>query len=437
MNLRKPLYLLFSFALIFLYCFPASSKTFSAPKTNPPTVTIPTRGNSWVLGDTSASKSVINKGGITNWNNPNHRIRTYFYLNNIGALDLWVRIKTATGNSKIKLTFNGQSLVRTINNHNYKDIFLGKVRVARKGYQFLELKGIQKQGDTFAEVPSILLGNTAANNAQYLKDNFYFGRRGPSVHLWFNRIPTKENIKWFYNEVIVPKGQDIVGSYFMAGGFSGGYFGIQVNSATERKILFSVWSPYKTNDPKNIPDEYKVKLLKKGNGVTAQKFGNEGSGGQSFKRYNWKADTRYRFLLKGNPVGNNSTDYTAYFFAPEIGKWELIASFRRPKTNTYLKGLYSFLENFKPATGSLDRKVLFANQWVGDVNGKWFEITQAKFTADSTARKGARLDFTGGVEDGNFYLKNCGFFNGNTNLDIYFKRKALGNRPRINLNALP
>jgi len=67
-------------------------------------------------------------------------------------------------------------------------------------------------------------------------------------------------------------------------------------------------------------------------------------------------------LLKGQPAGNNSTDYTAYFYAPEIGDWELIASFNRPKTDTYLKRPHSFLENFHTETGNQTRKGLYTNQ---------------------------------------------------------------------------
>ena len=60
----------------------------------------------------------------------------------------------------------------------------------------------------------------------------------------------------------------------MANGFGEGYYGIQVNSDTERRILFSIWSPFKTDDPNSIPDDQKIKLLKKGKGVTSGEFGN-------------------------------------------------------------------------------------------------------------------------------------------------------------------
>ena len=71
----------------------------------------------------------------------------------------------------------------------------------------------------------------------------------------------------------VLKGSDLLGSYFMANGFAEGYFGIQVNSETERIILLSLWSPLKTDDPTSIPEDQKIKLLKKGDDVISNDFG--------------------------------------------------------------------------------------------------------------------------------------------------------------------
>ena len=168
---------------------------------------------------------------------------------------------------------------------------------------------------------------------------------------------------------------DVIGSYFMANGFGEGYFGIQVNSETERRILFSIWSPYKTDNPSDVPEEYRIKLLKKGESVTTGKFGNEGSGGQSYKVFNWKADLTYGFLIGAKPDNLGNTDYSAYFYDPELRKWDLIAQFRRPKTTTYLTRLYSFLENFIPFQGVFDRKAYYQNQWVYGSN-RWYELTQ-------------------------------------------------------------
>jgi len=39
-------------------------------------------------------------------------------------------------------------------------------------------------------------------------------------------------------------------------------FGFQVNGPMKEN-LFSVWSPFKTDNPKEIPEDFKIKLLRK------------------------------------------------------------------------------------------------------------------------------------------------------------------------------
>ena len=53
---------------------------------------------------------------------------------------------------------------------------------------------------------------------------------------------------------------------------------------------------------KSIPDSLKIVLLKKGDGVVTNDFGNEGSGGQSYMRFMWKAGNTYGFLLHAEPI---------------------------------------------------------------------------------------------------------------------------------------
>ena len=45
--------------------------------------------------------------------------------------------------------------------------------------------------------------------------------------------------------------------------------------------------PFKTDNPKEIPDDHKITLNKVGQQVKTGEFGNEGSGGQSYMKYNW------------------------------------------------------------------------------------------------------------------------------------------------------
>jgi hypothetical protein len=283
---------------------------------------------------------------------------------------------------------------------------------------------IRVEGDG---VKSITLKGAAVADAAYVPNDegnfFYWGRRGPSVHLNYE-VDKNVHAEYFYNEVTVPPGQDVEGSYFMADGFSVGYFGMQVNSSTERHILFSVWSPFSTDDPAAIPDSQKVVLLKKGAGVHAGEFGDEGSGGQSYLNYMWKPGLTYRFLLRAQHIEKNITVFTAWFYPPEEGKWRLIASFRRPQTHTWLVGLHSFLENFLPETGDRSRYALYDHQWVRTTEGKWMPLHRAFFTGDNTAMKGYRMDYAGGVKGDAFFLQNCGFFPGYTPLDSWWRRPS-------------
>lgn len=399
-------------------------------------VSIPLGGNSWIINSLTETSAVVSDDGIRNWRNPNHIIRIYFYARTSLDISLGMQARAISGTSKIKLTYEGNSKEISLSNTQFETIDLMDIQVSEPGYYFIDLQGIDTDSGTFGEINTLLLGKDArANSINFVPDDFHFGRRGPSVHLGY-QIPVDDEIEWFYNEIEVPSGGDVIGSYFMSNGFNNGYFGIQVNSESERRILFSVWSPFQTDDPSTIPEEYKIKLLKKGDDVTSGEFGNEGSGGQSYKVYDWKAGVKYGFLLQGKPTGNDFTDYTAYFFDPEEGRWQLIASFRRPKTNTYLTGLYSFLENFHTNTGAKTRSANYLNHWVRDVNEQWHAIDKATFTADATARKEARLDYQGGTRDGGFYLKNCGFFSSRTMLDITLSHPKATNAPMIDFSAL-
>lgn len=401
---------------------------------------IPIGGNTWQEGEPT-DKSNISKEGVTQWENSNTTFKTFFRVNDIGSLKLWMKAKVIDGESTIEANISGETKNVVISNSAFDDVYIGEWNLQDTGYVAVELKGVSKTGDIYADIESLKIAGEAVNeDTKYVKNDegnfFYWGRRGPSVHLGY-QVPEEINAKWYYNEITVPEGEDVVGSYYMANGFSGGYFGIQANSDTERRVLFSVWSPYDTDNPAEIPDDHKIKLLKKGEGVSTGEFGNEGSGGQSFLRYNWKTGNTYKFLLKGEPVENDFTNYTAWFFAPEEGEWRLIASFSRPKTNTWLKGFHSFLENFNPDQGVYERKVNFSNQWVADTDENWIEIDQAKFTADNTARVEYRLDYAGGEENGQFYLRNCGFFDDYTAIGELFKRPKANQKPAIDFNELP
>ncbi|MBO3098722.1 DUF3472 domain-containing protein [Gelidibacter pelagius] len=398
-------------------------------------IQIPAGANSWVVNNTSENSNMMIDSEIKNWTDLKTVVHAYFKTDTPGKLHLGLNLNVPEGTSRIKVTVADQTKTIKINTSERQTVDVGVFDIQAR-YNVIEIVGVEKSGPVVANINEVLIGGPATKgNVYFIKDDFYFGRRGPSVHLTYD-LPKDKEVEWFYNEINVPKGEDVIGSYYMANGFVDGYFGIQVNSETERRVLFSVWSPFDTQDPNEIPDDHKIILLAKGDGVTTGEFGNEGSGGQSYKVYNWKADTTYKFLLKGVPSENNSTDYTAYFYTPNDGKWNLIASFRRPQGSRHLKRLYSFLENFVPATGNISRKANYNNQWIYTTDNEWIELTKAKFTADATARKESRLDYAGGVNDNQFFMENCGFFSDTTPIDTEFTRTANGVAPNIDFSKL-
>lgn len=401
-------------------------------------IAIPAEGNSWVDSNSTGNEELTGKGGIKNWSDEKLIIKTWFKTNQLGKLDIGLISKANSGAGSIKVSCGSKSETVLIKNPDWDTIPIGSFMIESPGYKCIEIQGVYKSGDFFPEIESILIGGEATTGDVYfVHDDFYWGRRGPSVHLNFQIPEAAGDVEYFYNEITVPENNDVLGSYFMANGFGQGYFGMQVNSPEERRILFSVWSPYKTDNPQDIPEDHKIKLLKKGEEVYTGEFGNEGSGGQSYFRFMWKAGTTYKFLLRGKPAGDGKTDFTAWFFAPEIGEWKLIASWRRPKTDTYLTHLYSFLENFYTETGNIERKGYYSNQWIYTTQKQWMELTKIKFTADATARKQSRMDYAGGVENQTFFLQNCGFFNETTSIDTIFIRSETGKTPNIDLEKLP
>ncbi len=405
-------------------------------------VSVPAGPNSWAFDASGVCvpSRITSNEGIKNWSAPELRIRTYFWVGATGSLELRLNASVSSGVSRLRCSLGNEVREVTLTNTVPGAVAAGSFTVAKPGYHYVAMQGLSKSAATFAEITGLeLSGAACAGETHFIKDDVYFGRRGPSVHLGYRLPKEAREICWYYNEVSVPAGQDALGTYCMANGFGEGYCGMQVNSPTERRILFSVWSPFHTDNPKAIPEAERVVLLRKGKAVHAQAFGGEGSGGQSYLVYPWKAGTVYRFLLHGEPAGDGTTVYTAYFYPPEEGRWLLLASFKRPKTNTYLTHWHSFLENFSPDAGAVTREGNFANQWACDKAGRWFEATEAGFTADATAHKGARLDYTGGTTaDGRFFLRNCGFFSDRRAPGTSVTRPPSGRpAPAIDFAALP
>lgn len=403
------------------------------PKEGAKTWEIPVEGNTYLTSKPAGERSG-RRGGMGNWADASSVYSMFFRVDRPVELDLALKAGLPEGVARIRVSAEGKVFETDLKagESSTSPVPLGRIAASAAGYLRVDFQGISKTAATFGNLEGLVV--TAAGSADkkvpelnYVKEGsdnrFYWGRRGPSVHLGYT-LPKEEPVEWFYNEVTVPEGADPVGSYYMANGFGEGYFGIQVNAPDERRVLFSVWSPFSTDNPKEIPDDKKITLLKKGEGVHGGEFGGEGSGGQSYWRYSWKTGATNKFLNRVHPDGKGSTVYTAWFLLPETGEWKLIASFKRPATDKHLTGAHSFLENFSDRQGYLGRRALYGNQWACDVKGQWHEVTEARFTGDDIAQRGYRMDYAGGVEAGRFFLRNGGYFAETVALRSKFTRPA-------------
>ena len=410
--MRKKGFLQFvSFAIALLLVSPAIAQNESV-------VTL--SGNAYI---TSGQTAFIDEdhSAIRNWNDKETVISFYFRTIESGNMDIALQAK---GKSRIEVSLLGKKKKVTLNSETLSRIELGTFKVKNPGYIKMDVRGIKiNEGSDFGSIESVIVGGNASPVICVTSDfSSHFGRRGPSVHLNYS-LP-EENIEWFYNEIVVPEEGDIPSSYYMACGFGEGYFGIQNNSPHPRRVLFSVWSPYVTDNPSEIPDSLRVTLVKKGANVKTNDFGNEGSGGQSYMHYEWKPGERCRFLMGVKPDGQGNTVYTAYFFDNAKNKWSLVASFRRPNTSTWYTHAYSFLENFDPVMGYINRKAYYDNQWARTTDGRWIPVTKVRFTCDATGRQKMRQDYTGGLEGKQFFLSMGGFFDEYMTHGTYFERTS-------------
>jgi len=369
---------------------------------------------------------ISDRNGVTGWDNTSQKVLWFGELTATGKLNCAVSVRLSKDvETKLRLTVAGTSHEATAKAAGDGAVVLdfGSFDIAATGYQRFALESLNDGGKNAGMIKTLILSGPAAVGGHF---NLKSRRNTASVHLAY---PTKgiENIDAFYCEVtpvVTP-----LWTYFEACGWHRGYFGMQVNSPTERRIIFSVWDSGTEHDTRDkVGDADRVKLMGKGDGVEAGDFGNEGTGGHSHLVYNWKTGDKQRFLVTAKVTDATHTVYSGYWYHPEQKKWMLISSWSAPKDGQYLHGLYSFVEDFNGDNGLLNRKAFYGNQWYRTADGEWHEQTTATFSHDPTGRSD-RFDRFMGVENGQFFLSTGGFIPGSTKFGELFTRPATGHHP--------
>ncbi len=369
---------------------------------------------------------ISERSGITDWKDPTLKVEWFGELQTPGKLTAALALRLPKGeSSELRFTVAGQSRAGRVvgAGNDLVSLDFGSFTIATAGYQRFTLESLNAAGQSAGDLDALILDGPAAHDAHF---NLKERRNAASVHLVYP-VPPGTNVQAFYCEMTGV--EEPLWTYYMACGWHRGYFGMQINSPTERRIIFSVWdSGNEAVERNKVGAADRVSLVAKGEGVYSGDFGNEGTGGHSHLKFPWKTGEKQRFLVTSKPVDATHTIYAGYYFRPDKKEWMLISSWKAPKEGGYLRGLYSFSENFGGSNGHLVRKALYGNQWIQTDAGQWLELTTASFSHDPTG-KADRLDRFMGVENGQFFLRHGGFVEGFTKYGEKFARPATGQSP--------
>ncbi len=363
------------------------------------------------------------------WTDPSQSLNWYGQFQKIGELHVRLDLTLPVGvKAELQVSIDGQSHDASVVGEGEKAIStvdFGTYSLSAIGYHRISLQWQNEQPELVCNIRELRLQGAPIVGAHF---NLKARRNAASVHLMYP-TPDDRSIEAFYCEVTAV--EDPTATFYMACGWHRGYFGMQVNSPSERRIIFSVWdSGNEAIDRKNVADDNRVKLIGKGEGVYTGDFGNEGTGGHSHLKYRWKTGERQRFIVTAQPIEKTYTIYSGFWFHPEHNKWMLISSWKAPKEGGWIKRPHSFSENFGGSNGHFQRKALYGNQWIRTPEGEWLELTTAKFSHDPTG-KADRLDRWMGVENGQFFLSHGGFKDGFTQYGEKFTRPTVGTSPTM------
>ncbi|MHB8953462.1 MAG: DUF3472 domain-containing protein [Pirellulaceae bacterium] len=389
----------------------------------------------YTLPDAEGAR-ISERSGVTHWTDPTVNVNWYGHFQQTGDVAVKIELRLAKDvESKLQLTLAGQSrqlIVQGAGPDSLTMADFGTFTIREAGYERFTLESRNEVGQPFGDIDALWLDGAALEDARF---NLQSRRNAASVHLSYP-TPVDTNVTAFYCEVTAV--EDPTATFYMACGWHRGYFGMQVNSPTERRIIFSVWdSGNEAEDRNKVSPENRVQLVSKGEGVFSSDFGNEGTGGHSHLKYMWKSGEKQRFVVTAQPTEETYTIFSGYYFHPDKQAWMLISSWKTPQEGGWLRHLHSFSENFGGSNGHFLRKARFGNQWIRTDAGQWIELTTASFSHDATG-KADRLDRFMGVEEGQFFLSHGGFVEGFTQYGEKFSRPATDQAPAgIVLPPLP
>ena len=147
-------------------------------------IRIPLGGNAFL--ESTASGGIVTERGITNWHDPRAVFGIYIRLRSASRFRAAIRMRPQTREATLRLTCGSRTLEAAVP-EGASEVSFGDFETTAPGYVRFELSGVSKSGNLFASPTELVLyGITPEDADAYVppdeRNNYYWTRRGPSVH---------------------------------------------------------------------------------------------------------------------------------------------------------------------------------------------------------------------------------------------------------------
>ncbi|HUS37389.1 MAG TPA: DUF3472 domain-containing protein [Verrucomicrobiae bacterium] len=203
-----------------------------------------------------------------------------------------------------------------------------------------------------------------------------------SVHLVYDAVQAD----MYYAEMRIDEATD--NSFFVPCAWENGYFGLQqFDGENKRAFNFAVWN---RSDDRVLEPDRAVEVLYSNPSVVVKRLTGKGGGVQCMRQMDWATGETNRFALQAQVQGDK-TAYTAWLFDARTGTWERLATVRALSMGVWMRGFYSFIEDFRRDFKSAQetRRARFGNIWAHQNEGSFVAIKQAMFTVSSLRNEAA------------------------------------------------
>ena len=318
--------------------------------------------------------------------------------------------------------------------NNESEVSMGSATFVRSAYYRYKLECLSGN-DAINSISSFKF-STSSSEASYAANYL----SSPSVHLnnWHSTAsgaPSGDGYDWLFEEIMIPEESDLTGTYAEAIGALNGYMGIQMNGYVDGEprhdVLFSMWDDGSTDEDPNLPEHLRAGAVDWDEQTTVNRFGNEGTGVQTYRRGNcWTPGTYVQFITNCRPettsyttVENGKTTVheqhnmlvSTWFNALDGKGWQYMATVRKRNSSTYFSSWYSFLENYIASNGQASRKAYYRNGYGrARATGKWYNFNSVGFGhTDGGNEAGARSDYGQGTTENaserTFFMQTGGY----------------------------